>query len=134
MACGKKWFEHVHRCRGMDTPAPQVFQVGLSQQTALNDASQSTMVVEHSDSSPPSALAFSMHTADCLCHHAIAVRVAAQDIIRERYGGRVVGPFNEEARREAGMTPEWYMPLVTTTTAASAGGEKEEEEAGQRSE
>jgi hypothetical protein len=43
-----------------------------------------------------------------------------QGIIRERYRGRVVGPFNDAARLEAGMGPEWYIPLTEPQRDMSA--------------
>ena len=33
-------------------------------------------------------------------------------LVRRFFRGRLKGPFNEVARRECGMSREWYMPLV----------------------
>ena len=33
--------------------------------------------------------------------------------VKERHKGLILPPFNDEARRRAGMREEWYLPLVT---------------------
>jgi hypothetical protein len=33
--------------------------------------------------------------------------------VKDRHKGLILPPFNDEARRRAGMREEWYLPLVT---------------------
>jgi uncharacterized ferritin-like protein (DUF455 family) len=33
--------------------------------------------------------------------------------VKDRHKTLILPPFNDEARRRAGMTEEWYLPLVT---------------------
>lgn len=33
--------------------------------------------------------------------------------VKDRHKGVILPPFNDEARRRAGMRDEWYLPLVT---------------------
>ncbi|TFJ82808.1 hypothetical protein NSK_005883 [Nannochloropsis salina CCMP1776] len=45
--------------------------------------------------------------------------------VKERYRGRIVPPFNVEARRRAGMCEAWYFPLVTPSKKEREAGMKQ---------
>jgi uncharacterized ferritin-like protein (DUF455 family) len=50
------------------------------------------------------------------------------DLVQRYFCGRLKPPFNDEARKAAGFTEEWYLPLVHTSVKADDGNDPEGEE------
>ena len=46
--------------------------------------------------------------------------------VKDRHKGLILPPFNEEARRRAGMREDWYLPLVTPKKEGGREGACEE--------
>jgi len=49
--------------------------------------------------------------------HTLAESMCFQELGRLLFRGHLKGPFDEASRAAAGLTPDWYMPLVASEPA-----------------
>lgn len=60
---------------------------------------------------------------DYLCRQrGLEPETTFHDLVRSRFRGQLKPPFNDEARARAGLTGNYYQPLVATRTVPSRGG------------
>lgn len=101
----------LHEARGLDT-----YLLSVQRFRKLNDI-DSDSIISRNYSEEIGHVACGVRWFKYLCEreNKDPVPTFHQLVLSVQFGGRPKGPFNVEARRLAGLTEEWYLPLCMDT-------------------
>jgi uncharacterized ferritin-like protein (DUF455 family) len=101
----------LHEARGLDT-----FPLSLEKFVRSRDT-QSEMILRQNCEEEVEHVACGFRWFNFLCRREGLDPIPTfQGIVRQYHIGPLKGPFNVEARRRAGLTEEWYMPLCQSSS------------------
>ncbi|KAL4443623.1 hypothetical protein ABPG75_011360 [Micractinium tetrahymenae] len=140
-AAGVRWIKHLHRVaheadwgqaaahageqQGSDgtaqsTPPPQQpaqEQPGQQEQQQAQQAQQQQAAGNEQEGQQAGGAALPAWAAEARRH--ARVEEWFHSLVRGHFFGALKPPFNEEARAQAGVGPEWYLPLAADPAAAA---------------
>ena len=110
----------VHEARGLDVAA-----AGLARLMKGNPPDlESAQILERNVIDETGHVGFAVKWFSHVCHQRGLgdPKEVFHDYVRRLFRGALRPPFNDEARRAAGMTPEWYLPLSSPADSRAGGG------------
>ena len=97
----------VHEARGLDVVRVQLAKL----QRAGDSESAATMEKNHRDEITHVAAGVKWYEWLCAKQGCDPIQ-KWHALLKEKFGGKLLGPFNTEARTEAGMSTEYYQPYL----------------------